>query len=468
MLKDKTQRIHLIGIAGSGLSAIARVLLESGYTVSGSDRQASAQIPALEAAGARIFTGHNAENVTGAGLVIRSSAVSDDNTEVKAALAAGIPVFKRADFLGSLMSGRRGIAVAGTHGKTTTTAMIAWILVSLGQAPSFIAGSSVKGLDTNAQAGSGPDFVIEADEYDGMFLGLNPDISVVTNLEHDHPDCYPTPDDYYQAFLSFVMRLKPGGLLFTCADDPGAARLKAQIDDLGLNTRSYGLAPSSSDYQAANLRKNNRGGLTFEFAYQDSPPVQVDLQIPGTHNVSNAAAALAVAHHLDLPLQASAQALANFQGTGRRFDVISEAGQITVIDDYAHHPAEIRATLAAARTRYAGRRLWVVWQPHTYSRTRALLSDFNSAFEDADQVLVTEIYASRENPPQDGFSGAQVAASLRHPSVHYTPHLAQAADLLLDHLQSGDVLLVLSAGDADQVSAQVSEKLSKRSKEDAR
>lgn len=466
---DGVSHVHLIGIEGSGLSAIARLLLESGYTVSGSDRQPSLLSRGLAQAGARVYAGHKAEHVTGADLVIRSSAVMEDNVEVRAAVEAGVPVLKRSDFLGRLMSGKEGVAVAGTHGKTTTTAMIAWMLAAIGQAPSFIVGGLIKGLETNAHAGSGPAFVIEADEYDGMFLGLRPKIAVVTNVEHDHPDCYPTREDYRSAFLQFTRQVQPGGVLLGCGDDPGARDLLEGAARHGARTFSYGLG-QQNDYQARGLELNREGGYTFEAMMPDGTTrlALIALQAPGEHNARNALAALAVAHRMGLPLAEAALALGNFKGVSRRFEVVGEAGGVAVIDDYAHHPSEIRATLAAARARYAGRKLWVVWQPHTFSRTRALFSEFAAAFEQADHVLVTEIYAARETVPEDGFSGRSMAQAVRHPDVRFIGELANAASLLLESLKPGDVLLVLSAGDADRISAQVATAMGKRSQQNAR
>lgn len=448
------ERIHLIGIGGSGLSAIARVLLESGYPVSGSDREASAQLIDLQQAGARIFNGHEAMNVEGAELVIRSSAVPDSNVEVQTALALGIPVLKRGDFLGRLMEGRLGIAVAGTHGKTTTTAMIAWTLVALNQDPSFIIGSHSANLGSNARAGQGPAFVIEADEYDHMFLGLNPKIAVVTNVEHDHPDCYPTAQDFQAAFLDFASRLLPDGVLLACADDAGSRLLLEQARRRGQSGYAYGLIPVESSYQARNLILHPSVGYAFEAWHAGDYLANLALQVPGEHNVRNALACLAVIDQLGLSVKQAAQALQEFKGASRRFEVLGQAGGVTVIDDYAHHPTEIRATLAAARQRYPGQELWAVWQPHTYSRTRALFDDFVTAFGEADHVVVTEIYAAREAAPPD-LSARQVVDAMQRPTAEYAPDLDWAKERLLEQLKPGDVLLVMSAGDADRLSRQV-------------
>jgi UDP-N-acetylmuramate--alanine ligase len=445
--------VHFIGIGGSGLSAIARLLLESGYTVTGSDRVLSPFAADLQAAGATVTIGHEAQNVSGADWVVRSSAVTDDNPEVAAAHAAGIPVYKRADFLGRLMEDKTGIAVAGTHGKTTTTAMVAWTLSALGEDPSFIVGGVVRNLGVNARAGKGRTFVIEADEYDRMFLGLKPKIEIVTSVEHDHPDCYPTPEDFRSAFADFVRLLPADGTLVACADDAGASALAAEAKNIGINVALYSAAEKEGTWVLArHLAPNKRGGFNFE-ASVNGQPLSVALQIPGQHNVRNALAVLAVIALLGLPLPNAARVLGEFSGAGRRFEVRGESAGVTVIDDYGHHPTEIRATLSAARARYGTRRIWAVWQPHTYSRTRTLFDEFVRAFADADEVIVTEIYKSRE--PKQDYSSKQVVEAMDHPSAHFIADLSDASNYLVKHLRSGDVLIVLSAGDADQVSAQV-------------
>ncbi len=451
---------HLIGIGGSGISAIARVLLERGEQVSGSDRQASAVARPLEASGAIISIGHRAENVQGADLVVRSSAIPDDNVEVLAARQTGIPVLKRAEFLDEFLRGYRVIAVAGTHGKTTTTAMLAWMLSALGRAPSYIIGGVSQNLKSNAHAGSGPDFVIEADEYDHMFLGLTPALAVVTNVEHDHPDCYPTPESFYEAFRQFAGRLLPEGSLVGCADDPGARRLLDEMAGSGRRIAGYGINPGATvEYRAEELSINRAGGYDFQFYHGDRPVGGVQLQVPGVHNVRNALATLAAADLLELPFGQSAQALGDYRGTARRFELRGEVKGITVIDDYAHHPTAIKATLAAARARYPQRDLWVVWQPHTYSRTRSLAAEYANAFEDADHVLVSEVYAAREDPPTNGFSARHVVAAMRHPDARFEPEFGPAVDYLVTRLHPGSVLIVLSAGDADQISSGVLEGL---------
>jgi UDP-N-acetylmuramate--alanine ligase len=448
--------VHMIGIGGTGLSAIARILLETGYTVSGSDRVESAFTQDLRSAGALIEIGHRPENVAGADLVVRSSAIPDDNPEVQAAQAAGVAVLKRADFLSTLMEGKICIAVAGTHGKTTTTSMIAWMLTALDQDPSFITGGVLANLGVNARAGKGSAFVIEADEYDRMFLGLKPNIEIVTHLEHDHPDCYPTLEDYHSAFLEFIQRLPQDGTLVIYGETAGTAMLMEEAQKLGKVVISYGLRPKTVDGQTIDVHTsvitpNQLGGFTFSASVLKKSAT-VELQVPGKHNVANALASLAVAQILSLPLAEAALALGKFVGTGRRFEVRGEKGGVIVIDDYAHHPTEIQATLSAARSRYPGRRIWAIWQPHTYSRTRALLKEFTHSFGEADEVIVMEIYAARE-PAQD-FSSRQIVEMLPRPA-HFITGNEEVTKYLVSHLRPGDVVLVLSAGDADQVSTEV-------------
>jgi UDP-N-acetylmuramate--alanine ligase len=457
----KKLSVHLIGIGGSGLSAIARLLLESGYQVSGSDRQLTPMVQTLQSAGARVSIGHRAENIGAVDLVIRSSAIHDENVEVQAARNAGIPVLKRVEFIGQLMAGRRGIAVAGSHGKTTTTAMITWLLVEAGKDPTYIIGGVPKNLGLNAHAGTGTFFVIEADEYDHMFLGLAPEIAVVTNVDYDHPDCYPTPQDFYLAFVNFTQRLTPDGCLIACSDNGGSRQLlkeaskQHRVVSYGLELLPEGVYP---DFRAANLFKHSSGAYSFDVYRKDERVVELSLQIPGKHNILNALASLAVVDLIELPVVDAARALNGFLGTGRRFELRGEVAGITVIDDYAHHPCQIRATLAAARDSFPGRVIWAVWQPHTYSRTQALWDEFITAFKDADHVVLTEVYAARELSPAD-FSTQKLASEIRHTSVKFIPDLDKVTDFLQEHLHPGDVLLVLSAGDADRIGARLLQKM---------
>src|SRR5579859_980388 len=462
--------VHLVGIGGSGLSALAQVLLESGYDVSGSDEVLSPFARSLAARGAKVFQGHAAEQLDGAEMVIVSAAVPADNPEVMAAQARGIPVLKRADFLGQLMEGRQGIAVAGTHGKTTTTGLIALLLDRAGLDPTFIVGGWLADYETNARAGHGRPFVVEADEYDRMFLGLKPTVAVVTNVEHDHPDCYPTLADMQEAFRAFVNLLPAGsdpngaagagGLLVGCGHD---AFVRALVDErraAGRPALTYGLR-RDDDFRADSLQLNGAGGYDFLLVKGGQTLGLARNRLPGEHNVLNSLAALAVADHLGVAFNDARNGLAEYRGAGRRFEVMGEAGGITWVDDYAHHPTEIRATLAAARRRFASHALWVMFQPHTFSRTRALLADFATAFEDADHVVIVDIFRSRE-APDPTISAGDIVRRMSHPDVHYLPALDDAVSFFCERMRSGDVLLTLGAGDGNQVGRRVLQTLAQR------
>ncbi|MEN8240553.1 MAG: UDP-N-acetylmuramate--L-alanine ligase [Chloroflexota bacterium] len=452
---------HFIGIGGTGLSAIARVLLERGQQVSGSDRAASPLGDAVKAAGAQVMIGHAPENVLGAELVLRSSAVPDDNVEVLAAQQAGIPVVKRIDYLGQLLDGLLTIGVAGSHGKTTTTSMITWMLHALQLEPGFIVGGEVQNLGVNAAAGGGELFVIEADEYDYMFWGLAPTVAVVTNVEHDHPDCFPTAEDFTTAFHGYVERIPQDGSLVACLDDPGAAQLIKYAAARGQHWLSYSLENNAADYFADNLEPQTGAGYRFDAVINGQFSVPVGLLVPGKHNVLNALAAIAAADLLNLDLKKAAAALGEFIGAGRRYEEYPEVGGVLVVDDYGHHPTEINATLQAARSRHPERRIWAVWQPHTYSRTLGWLERFGAAFSDADQVVLTGVYAARETAPQD-FVLADVAGAIEHASVHAGQELKQVTAYLLENISAGDLVIVFSAGDATQVSADLVTALQKK------
>jgi UDP-N-acetylmuramate--alanine ligase len=455
------KHLFFIGIGGTGLSAIARLMFEKGFAVSGSDRILSGQAIELRNLGINVYEGHSADHIIGSDIVIRSSAIQNTNVEVVAAQKAGIPVLKRADFLGSVMENHLGIAVAGTHGKTTTTAMIAWMLAAIGEDPSYIIGSNSKNLGQNAHAGNGKFFVIEADEYDRMFLGLKPVVAVITNLEHDHPDCYPTELDYQQAFLAFTRLVDPQGFVLACGDDPGVQSIIPMINNIKLIT--YGTT-AEQDYQAKNITNNDLGGYSFDLIFNNINEIRqlchVNLAVPGFHNVLNAIVPLVIAHRNQLDLDHCARILQQFSGTGRRFDLVGEALGITIIDDYAHHPTEIKATLEAATSRFPDRQIWVVWQPHTFSRTETLFDKFAGSFENADHVIVSKIYSAREK--DDGFSSSQVVNAMSHPDVKYIESIEEISNYLMQTLSSGDVLLVLSAGDADQISRTVYQNLRQR------
>ena len=438
--------LHLVGIGGAGMSAIATLLLERGYRVSGSDQAESEVTRWLQKQGADVFIGHRAENVGEVEMIVVSSAIRADNPELIAARQRGIPVNKRAQFLGWLMQGSLGVAVAGTHGKTTTTAMIAHTLMSTGRDPSFIVGGTIKSIGRSAHAGRDREFVIEADEYDLMFLGLTPTIEVILNVEHDHPDCYPTLDAMLDAFREFVHRLPEDGLVIACGEDAAASRLAREATRCVL----YGFGPSF-DWSATDIRPNNAGGIDFLVHHTGKTQGIVRLRVPGKHNVLNALAALAVTDALGAPLGMAMDALSEFRGVGRRFEVRGEVDGVTIVDDYGHHPTEIRSTLAGARLRYPGQQIWAVFQPHTYSRTQTLLDQFAAAFEDADHVIVTAIYASRERDTR-GISNRGVVEAMRHPDARAIDALDDVTRYLRANTRPGDVVITFSAGDANRVS----------------
>ncbi len=449
-LLQSIDRVHLVGIGGIGLSAIARVLHGMGYRVSGSDRQETALTAELSAQGIIVWHGHDAEHVLGADLVIVSSAVPPDNPEVLAAVQAGVPVVKRADVLGKLMEGKLSIAVAGTHGKTTTSALISFLLADLGLDPTFIVGGILEDLGTNARLGKGPYFVIEADEYDYTFLGLRPDVAVVTVIEMDHPDCFADVEEMTEAFARFLRLLPEHGVTIGCADEPRVMGVLDRVQgeqDIAIVT--YGLH-GGGVWGALEVRANDWGGSDFVAVREGQRVGKCCLRLPGLHNVSNALAVLAVADWLDLDMELALRSLARFRGVRRRFELKGEARGIAVVDDYAHHPTEVRATLAAARQRYRDRPLWVFFQPHTFSRTKALLDEFAACFGDADHVLISEIYAAREKDTL-GITAANLVQRIEHSDVRLVAGLQEASDYLQSRLQPGDVLLTLGAGNGYSV-----------------
>jgi len=442
-----TIRWHFIGIGGAGMSALADALLDLGATVSGSDVVASEATRQLEARGAHVHIGHDAANLVDATQVVVTAAVPEDNPELVEARQLGLPVVKRAALLGQLMDTRLGVAVAGTHGKTTTSAMIAWVLVRAGRYPSYMVGGTIRGLGAGGHWGSGAELVAEADEYDRSFLHLHPEVAVITNIENDHLEYYGTSEAIYAAFGEFALNVRPGGLLILCSDDAGARRLAEELSAgaAPFRLQTYGLSDSAL-WRPSAVAANAHGGSDYVALRSGKEVARVSLSVPGRHNVLNSLAALAVCVELGIEPGEAFRHLGDFMGAGRRFEVKGEAAGVVVVDDYAHHPTEIASTLQAARQRYPARRLCVLFQPHTYTRTRDFLQDFAASLSAADLAYVTEIFASRERDTL-GVSGRDIVSRMTGSNVEFAPTLEAAEQMLLDDLQAGDLLITMGAGD---------------------
>lgn len=446
---------HIVGIGGFGMSAIALVLLERGHRVSGSDMRANATTTTLAQAGAEIFIGHAAQQLGAAEMVLRSTAIPDHNPEIEAALAKAIPVYDRRQAMGILTEGFRTIAIAGTHGKTTTTALLAHVLTEAGRDPTVIVGGIMKSSGRNARVGQSDLFVVEADEYGEMFLGLNPEVAVLNNIEHDHPDRFPTLADLEKSFRAFVERIQPHGILIGGIDSPPVRAMLEARTWQGLPSMSFSLTDEDSVWFARDILPQADGTLTFSVYHENSVLDQVRLPLLGKHNVQNALAVCAVADHLGLSFADVKSALASFAGTERRSEVLGVVQGVYVVNDYAHHPTAVRTTLAAWRP--LARHLWAVWEPHTYNRMRALVDDFVMAFDDSDSVLLLDVYSVREekSPGLDAPNLAKKIRATGHSDARYTGDFEATARYLAEHVQAGDVVLIMSAGDAPIVGRQL-------------
>ena len=443
------QRIHLVGIGGIGMSGIAEVLLTLGYSVSGSDTKPSTITERLENLGATIFSGHKATNVNGAHVVVTSSAVKADNAEVVEAHKHKIPVIPRAEMLAELMRLKYGIAVAGAHGKTTTTSMVAAILGEAHLDPTFVIGGKVNQAGTTARLGKGEYFVVEADESDRSFLLLAPVVSVVTTIDREHLDQYSSLEEIQEVFVQFVNRVPFYGAAILCLDEPNVQAIiplvKRPIITYGVSTQSDLVI---SDINLEGLNSEFR--LTFKG--EDLGMFRL-LHPPGVHNVRNAAAAAAVALYLNVPAELIREALGKFAGVSRRFDIKGIVNDVAVIDDYGHHPVEIRATLEAAKV-CKFNRLLVLFQPHRYSRSQQLWHEFSLAFNLADFLIVTDIYAASE-APIPGVTGEAMANAIAengHKNVHYVRSMQDAIEMLLKESQAGDAILTIGAGNVTRAS----------------
>jgi UDP-N-acetylmuramate--alanine ligase len=466
----KIQRIHFVGIGGIGMSGIAEVLLNLGYRISGSDLKTSPVTERLAALGAAIFEGHSAANVSSADVIVTSSAISVDNPEVAEARRLHVPVIQRAEMLAELMRLKYGIAIAGMHGKTTTTSMVAAVLAAGGLDPTVVVGGRVDAMGSNARLGKSQYLVAEADESDKSFLKLSPILSVVTNIDREHMDCYHDMRDVRRTFLEFMERVPFYGVVVGCNDDAVLRRLLPRVHR---RVTTYGTSRGSdflirmrasqsvSALSAANADAKHSPLIRFQVAYKENDLGEFTLRVPGTHNVLNATAAIAVGAALDIPTAQIRSALEGFRGVDRRFQFKGATAGVTVIDDYGHHPTEIRATLAAAR-QCGFRRVHVIFQPHRFTRTRDLMDEFTSAFADADTVWLLDIYPANEKPIE-GITAEALArriAGAGKRDVAYAPSFSEAVGSVAAMAKPGDMVLTLGAGSVSQLGSTLLEKLS--------
>jgi UDP-N-acetylmuramate--alanine ligase len=469
----KIQRIHFVGIGGIGMSGIAEVLLNLGYKVSGSDLKSSAVTQRLASLGAVTFEGHRSENIAGAEVVVTSSAIAADNPEVTEAHELHIPVIQRAEMLAELMRLKYGIAIAGMHGKTTTTSMVAAVLAAGGLDPTVVVGGRVDAMGSNARLGKSQYLVAEADESDRSFLKLSPILSVVTNIDREHMDTYRNMRDVKKTFLEFMDRVPFYGMIVACNDDPLLRRLLPEVQR---RTVTYGTkrgsdfwirTPTSRAKSAREMGHPPSGDARplncFRVSYRKNDLGEFTLHVPGVHNVLNATAAIAVGVGLDVGVDAIRTALDQFHGVDRRFQLRGRAAGVSVIDDYGHHPTEIKATLAAARQCGFGK-IHVIFQPHRYTRTRDLMEEFTGAFGDADSLFVLDIYAASEKPI-DGITGEILAQRIAEKSGElgqYSSSFTEAVNSAAAAAQDGDMILTLGAGSVSQLGPMILEKLRER------
>src|ERR1700739_3562669 len=453
----KIQRIHFVGIGGIGMSGIAEVLLNLGYKVSGSDLERFSVTQRLASLGATVFEGHRAENIAGAEVVVTSSAISVENPEVAEAHSLHIPVIQRAEMLAELMRLKYGIAIAGMHGKTTTTSMVASVLAAGGLDPTVVVGGRVDALGSNAKLGTTQYLVAEADESDRSFLKLPPILAVVTNLDREHMDCYRDMDDVEHAFLAFMDKVPFYGAVTACIDNPALAAI---LPRMHRRLFTYGTA-DEADYRLEFLEARPGCFSHFQVHAPTGKLGSFELHVPGRHNALNATAAVAIAHQLGLASEKIAAGVSSFRGVDRRFQIRGQARGVTVVDDYGHHPTEIRATLAAARECGKGR-VHVVFQPHRYTRTRDLLDEFGSAFTDADSVFVLPIYAASEEP-LPGITAELLTSKITSPLAHFAPDFAAAVAAVAGGARDGDMILTLGAGSVSQLAPQILAELESKS-----
>lgn len=440
------KKIHFVGIGGIGMSGLAEIMHRQGYTVTGSDRSLSAITEHLSALGIACYQGHDAKHVN-CDLLVYTSAAASDNPEITEAKRRNIPTIKRAALLGEFVRTKKGIAVSGTHGKTTTTAMIGMMLENAGLQPTLFVGGILKGLKTNAKWGTGDHIVVEADEYDRSFLELHPFISVINNIESDHLDCYHDLEDIKKTFTKFANQTSVFGSVWVNIDDLNSKELMPSISK---RVMSFGLSEEAY-MRAANI-KQTHDNMLFDVFGDRKELGKVNLHLSGEHNVRNALACIGVGMELNIPFQKIAESLSNFEGTARRFEILGTLNGITWIDDYAHHPTEIKATLKGARRGWPDQRIIAVFQPHLYSRTRDYLNDFALSFADADVVILTDIYAAREEPIQD-IDGRRLFEETKKHHGHVI-YVADKNDLTKEinrTVRNGDMVITMGAGDITHV-----------------
>ncbi|MDX1638052.1 MAG: UDP-N-acetylmuramate--L-alanine ligase [Balneolaceae bacterium] len=442
----RTRQIHMVGIGGIGMSGMAEILLQKGYKVTGSDASMSETVERLRQLGAEVHIGHNEANIEGADVVVYTSAVkANENIETRAALEKGIPVIKRAEMLAELMRMKYGVGVAGTHGKTTTTTMIGHVVQDGSFDPTIIVGGKVHSFDkTNAVVGSGDVIIVEADEFDRTFLRLRPSLAVITNIEAEHLDIYDSLEDVKNAFVEFANEVPFYGAVIVCLDDPNVRSIIPRIER---RTLSYGLTPQA-EIRAVDMEMDQFCSA-FTVLHEGDEIGRIRLAAPGEHNVKNALAAVAAGLELDIDFTLIRSGLERFEGVFRRFQLKTDTDGVMVIDDYAHHPTEVQATLNAARKGWKKRRIVAVFQPHLYSRTQELYKEFGSSFFDAEVCVITDVYPSREKPIP-GVSGQLISDAAReygHRKVHYVEDKNELPAKLKDIVQSGDIVITMGAGD---------------------
>ena len=451
----RIQRIHFVGIGGIGMSGIAEIMLNLGYKISGSDLRKSNVTARLQKLGAIIFEGHAAANVAGADVVVASSAISPANPEIVEASRLHLPVIQRAEMLAELMRLKYGIAIAGMHGKTTTTSMVAAVLGAGGLDPTVVVGGRVDAMESNARLGRSQYLVAEADESDRSFLKLSPILAIVTNVDREHMDCYRNMLDVKRTFYEFMDRVPFYGMVVACNDDPILRRMLPRVSR---RLVTYGTR-RGSDFHIANSSFTPPRASSFNVSYRGKNLGEFHLQVPGAHNILNATSAIAVGIGLDISTEHIREALGNFRGVDRRFQNRGSAGGIDVVDDYGHHPTEIRATLAAAR-KCGYRKIHVIFQPHRYTRTRDLMEEFATAFAEADSLFVLDIYAASEQPIE-GITGETLAKRIAaNRSALYVGSFDEAASAVATVAQHGDMVLTLGAGSVSQLAPMLLEKLS--------